>query len=50
MQFDVTKMVHLIKLSLKFVPMDSIDNKSALVKVMACRGIGNEPLPESMIT
>ena len=40
----------LIKISLKFVPKDPIDNKSALVQVMAWRRIGDQPLPEPMLT
>ena len=39
----------LIKISLKFVPKDPIDNKSALVQVMAWRQIGARPLPESVM-
>ena len=39
-----------IQVSLKFVPKDSIDNKSALVQVMACRLFGAKPLPEPMLT
>ena len=40
----------LIEISLKFVPSISIDNKSALVQVMAWRRTGDKPLPESMLT
>ena len=39
-----------IRISLKFVPKGSIDNKSALVQVMACRLTGDKPLPEPMLT
>ena len=38
-----------IQISLKFVPMSSIDNKPALVQVMAWRRIDNKPLPEAMM-
>ena len=40
----------LIQISLKLVPMSLIDNKSALVQVMAWRRIGDKPSPEPMIT
>ena len=40
----------LIQISLKFVPKGLIDNKSALVQVMAWRRIGDKPLSEPMIT
>ena len=33
-----------------FVPKGPIDNKSALVQVMACHRIGDKPLPEPMLT
>ena len=39
-----------IKISLKFVPEGPIDNKSALVQVMAWRRTGDKPLPELMLT
>ena len=39
-----------IQISLKFVPKGPIDNKSALVQVMAWCRIGNKPLPEAMMT
>ena len=39
----------LIQISLKFVPRSPIDNKPALVQVMAWHLIGNKPLPEPMI-
>ena len=38
-----------IQISLKFVPMSPIDNKPALVPVMAWRWIGDKPLPEPMM-
>ena len=40
----------LIQISLKYVPMSPIDNKSALVQVMAWRRTGDKPLPEPMMT
>ena len=39
----------LILISLKFVPRSSIDNKPALVQVMAWHQTGNKPLPEPML-
>ena len=39
-----------IKISLKFVPKGPIDNKSALVQVMAWHRTGDKPLPEPMLT
>ena len=39
-----------IRISLKFVPNGPIDNKSALVWVMAWRRTGDKPLPEPMLT
>ena len=39
-----------IQFSLKFVPRSPIDNKPALVQVMAWRRSGAEPLPEPMLT
>ena len=38
-----------IKISLKFVPRSPIDNKPALVQVMAWRRTGDKPLPEPMM-
>ena len=38
----------LIRISLKFVPKGPIDNKSALVQVMAWRRTGDKPLREPM--
>ena len=40
----------LIQISLKYVPRSPIDNKSALVQVMAWRRSGDKPLPEPMMT
>ena len=40
----------LIRVSLKFVPSGPIDNKAALVQVMAWRRTGDKPLPEPMLT
>ena len=40
----------LIQISLKFVPKGPIDNKRALVQVMAWRRTGDKPLPEPMLT
>ena len=39
-----------ISISLKFVPRSLIDNKPALVQVMACRRAGDKPLLKPMIT
>ena len=39
-----------IRISLKFVPMCPIDNKPALVQVMAWRRTGDKPFPELMLT
>ena len=41
--------VMLILISLKFVPRSPIDNKPALVHVMAWRRTGDRPLPEPMV-
>ena len=40
----------LIQISRKFVPRRPIDNKPALVQVMAWRWTGDKPLPEPMLT
>ena len=40
----------LIKISLKFVPRSWINNKPALVQVMAWPRTGDKPLPELMLT
>ena len=39
-----------IRFSLEFVPSSPIDNKPALVQVMAWRQTGDKPLPEPMLT
>ena len=39
-----------IPISPKLVPKSSIDNKPALVQVMAWHRIGDKPLPEPMMT
>ena len=39
-----------IRISLKFVPRSPIDNKPALVQVMAWHLTGDKPLPEPMPT
>ena len=39
-----------IQISLKFVSKSPIDNKPALVQVMAWRRTGDNPLPELMLT
>ena len=39
-----------IQLSLKLVLKGPIDDKAALVQVMAWRRTGDKPLPEAMIT
>ena len=38
------------RISLKFVPRSPIGNRPTLVQVMACRRIGDTPLPELMLT
>ena len=40
----------LIQISLKFVPKGPIENKPALVQVMAWRRTGDKPLPEPLHT
>ena len=40
----------LIQISLKFVPRSPIDNRPALVQVMAWRRRGDKPFPEPMLT
>ena len=40
----------LFEISLQFVPVSPIDNKPALVQVMAWRRTGDKPLPEPMLT
>ena len=39
-----------IQISTKFIPESPIDNKSALVHVMAWRRTGDKPLSEPMMT
>ena len=39
----------LIQISLKYVPRSPIDNKTALVQIMAWRRIGAEPLSEAIL-
>ena len=39
-----------IQISLKYVSMSPIDNKSALVQVMAWRRTGDKPLPGPVLT
>ena len=53
---DIFKLIFLnendripIQISLKFVPRDPIDNKPALVQVMAWRRTGDKPLTEPMM-
>ena len=40
----------LIQISLKLIPRSPIDNKPALVRVMAWHWIGDKPLSEPMLT
>ena len=40
----------LIQISLKFIPRSPVDNKPALVQVMAWCRIGDKPLSEPMFT
>ena len=39
-----------IQISQKYVPRSPIDNKPALVQVMAWHWTGDKPLPETMMT
>ena len=39
-----------MKMSLKFVSKDTIDNRLALIRVTVCRRTGDKPYPELMIT
>ena len=39
-----------MQISLIFVPRSPIDNKPALVQVMAWRRTGDKPLPETILT
>ena len=54
---DISKCIFLnendkipIQISLKLVPRSPIDNKPALVQVMAWHLTGDKPLPEPMMT
>ena len=38
------------RISLKLVPRGPIENKQALIQVMAWRQTGDKPLPELMLT
>ena len=38
-----------IQISQKFVPRSPLDNKPALIQVMAWRRTGDKPLPEPML-
>ena len=40
----------LIRISLQFVPRSLVDNKLALVQVLARHHTGDRPLPETMMT
>ena len=44
------KFCTVIRISLEFVPKGPIDNKWALVQVMASRQTGDKPLSELMLT
>ena len=48
--FSWMKICILIKILLQFVPKGPIDNKPALVQVMAWRRTGDKPLSEPMLT
>ena len=48
--FTHEKFCNSIQISLKVVPRGSIDNKPALVQLMAWRGTGDKPLPEPKLT
>ena len=39
-----------IQIALRFIPRSPMDNKTALLQVMAWRRIGDKPLPELMMT
>ena len=41
--------IHLIKISLKFIPKDAINNIPTLVQIMVWRRPGDKPLPEAMM-
>ena len=49
-EFREWHFLYLIRISLKFVHKSPIDNKSALVQVMAWHRPGHKPLPEPMPT
>ena len=40
----------MIRISMRFLPKDPINNKLAMVQVMAWCRTGNKPLPEPMLT
>ena len=42
--------VWVVWISMRFVPHGVIDNKSALIQVMAWHLPGDKPLPEPMVT
>ena len=46
---DISKCIFLNEFSLKFVPKGAVDNKSALVQVMAYRLFGAKPRPEPIL-
>ena len=46
----IEKCYILIQISLKFVPNGSIDNKTALVQILAWQRTGDKLLPEPMLT
>ena len=48
--YQIPQICLIILISLKFVPKGAIDNKPALVQVMAWHGTGAKPLPEPMLT
>ena len=48
--FAVEKFYIVILVSFKFVPMGSIDNKWALIQVMAWRRTGDKPLSTLVLT
>ena len=39
-----------LQISLKFVPRSPVDNKPALVQIMAWHRTGDKPLPQPMLT
>ena len=49
MHFLISKYCIFIPISLKFVPKELIDNKSALVQVMAWRRTGDKAVSESIV-